>query len=134
MQLYIEDREKLKVFTPIADQSDLSNIIEKLTHQPTIRFPMRLWFSSWTKIFKEEISTIQYSGFVSVQKVRPDMNHYYFYGGRYEQCGEGLHLFARIPSWKPKIIEGMPYILGIDEQRFCKSIITIQPFMERPLS
>ena len=134
MRLCLRDRGKCGIYVPIKEESDISDIIEKLSHRPVNRFPMKLHvYTSCTRFLKEKpISAIDYSGFIKI--VRADYNFYWFYGGTWEVNGEGLYLLATIPSWEPKIIDDMPKIQGIDKKRWGKTIITIQPYIEEPLS
>lgn len=135
MRLYLKDKKEYKAYIPIEKQSDISGIIEKLSSQPINRLPMKLHVCSLAHFLKEEqISVIDYSGFVNIERVSPDCNFYYFYGGAWEKKSEGLYLFATVPSWESKIIEGMPKIQGIDKKRWGKNIITIQPYIEEPHS
>lgn len=133
MRLYLRDKGESHAYIPIKEPSDISGIIEKLSREPVNRLPMRLHVYFSAHFFKEKpISSIDYSGFVSIERACPDCNFYYFYGGTWKVDSEGLYLFANIPSWEPKIIDDMPKIQGIDKKKHGKTIITIQPYIEEP--
>lgn len=133
---YFLDGSGLKLCRPVTEQSDLSNIIEKLS-QPTNRFPMEFGVTFWRLGFfkKEIISTpLRYSGFVSINYSRL-LGHYIFSGSPDKNSCEGLIVGACISSWELKmepriIIDDRCYIRGIEKNKGSEVEISIYPYTD----